>query len=85
MKKREKKCELTFSRIFGSKYPCFGEYLVGFLVSNLLESKAITTCRVEHTGVKARQRAGTLETVLKYDAKALSVAWDYLASSVNDD
>ena len=34
--------------------------------------------RVEHTGVKARQRAGTLERVVKYDAEALSAAWDYL-------
>ena len=37
--------------------------------------------RVEHTGVKARQRAGTLERVVKYDAEAFNAAWDYLASS----
>ena len=41
--------------------------------------------RVEHTGVKARQRAGTLERVVKYDAEALSAAWDYLASSDSED
>ncbi|CAM9188403.1 unnamed protein product, partial [Laminaria digitata] len=41
--------------------------------------------RVEHTGVSARQRAGTLERVVKYDATAFSAAWDYLASSDNED
>ncbi|CAN0464352.1 unnamed protein product [Laminaria digitata] len=41
--------------------------------------------RVEHTGVSARQRAGTLERVVKYDAAAFSAAWDYLASSDNED
>ena len=37
--------------------------------------------RVEHTGVSARQRAGTLERVVKYEPEAFSAAWDYLASS----
>ena len=41
--------------------------------------------RVEHTGVKARQRAGTTERVVKYDAEAFSAAWDYLASSDSKD
>ena len=41
--------------------------------------------REEHTEVKAWQRTGTLERVVKLDAEALSVACDYLASSDNDD
>ena len=40
--------------------------------------------RVEHTGVSARQRAGTLERVVKYEPEAFSAAWDYLASSGNE-
>ena len=39
---------------------------------------------MEHSGVKARQKAGTLERVVKYDAEALSAAWDHLASGDND-
>ncbi|CAN0304317.1 unnamed protein product [Laminaria digitata] len=39
---------------------------------------------VEHTGVSSRQRAGTLERVVKYDQEAFSKAWDYLASSSSD-
>ena len=34
---------------------------------------------VEHTGVRKRQRAGTLERVVEYDAEAFKKAWDYLA------
>ena len=41
--------------------------------------------RVEHTGVGKRQRDGTLETVVKYDAEAFSAAWDYLADSDKED
>ena len=40
---------------------------------------------VEHTGVKERQMAGTLERVVKYDAVAFQKAWDFLASSDNED
>ena len=36
---------------------------------------------VEHTGVRVRQMAGTLERVVKYDAVAFPKAWDFLASS----
>ena len=36
---------------------------------------------VEHTGVRVRQMAGTLERVVKYDAVAFQKAWDFLASS----
>ena len=36
---------------------------------------------VEHTGVRVRQMAGTLERVAKYDAVAFQKAWDFLASS----
>ena len=39
---------------------------------------------VEHTGVRVRQMAGTLERVVKYDAVAFQKAWDFLASS-NDE
>ena len=40
---------------------------------------------VEHTGVRVRQMAGTLERVLKYDAMAFQKAWDFLASSDDED
>ena len=36
---------------------------------------------VEHTGVRVRQMAETLERVVKYDAVAFQKAWDFLASS----
>ena len=39
---------------------------------------------VEHTRVTARQRAGTLERVVKYDKEAFTKAWNYLASSSSD-
>ena len=39
---------------------------------------------VEHTGVRVRQMAGTLERVVKYDAVAFQKAWDFLASSDED-
>ena len=41
--------------------------------------------RVEHTGVGKRQRDGTSETVVKYDAEAFSASWDYLADSDKED
>ena len=40
---------------------------------------------VEHTGDSARQGARTLDMVLKYDQKALTNAWDYLAKSLNEE
>ena len=40
---------------------------------------------VEHTGVRVRQMAGTLERVVKYDAVAFRKAWDFLASSDDED
>ena len=40
---------------------------------------------VEHTGVRVRQMAGTLERVVKYDAVAFQKAWDFLASSDGED
>ena len=40
---------------------------------------------VEHTGLRVRQRAGTLERVVKYDEDAFRTAWDCLASSDNED
>ena len=39
---------------------------------------------VEHAGVRVRQRAGTLEWVVKYDVGAFQRAWDFLASSPSD-
>ena len=39
---------------------------------------------VEHTGVTARQRAGTLERVVKYDQDAFSKAWDYVTAPTSD-
>ena len=40
---------------------------------------------VEHTEVRVRQMAGTLEKVVKYDAVAFQKAWDFLASSDDED
>ena len=40
---------------------------------------------VEHTGVRVRQMAGTLEIVVKYDAVAFKKIWDFLASSDDED
>ena len=40
---------------------------------------------VEHTGVRVRQMAGTLERVVKYDAVAFLKALDFLASSDDED
>ena len=40
---------------------------------------------VEHTGVRVRQKAGTLERVVKYDAVAFQKAWYFLASSDDED
>ena len=40
---------------------------------------------VEHARVSARQRAGTLERVVKYDQEAFTKAWDYLTKSPSDD
>ena len=39
---------------------------------------------VEHTGVTARQKAGTLERVVKYDQEAFTKASDYLAAPPSD-
>ena len=40
---------------------------------------------VEHTGVRVRQMAGTLERVVKYDAVAFQKTWGFLASSDDED
>ena len=40
---------------------------------------------VEHTGVRVREMAGTLERVVIYDAVAFRKAWDFLASSDDED
>ena len=39
---------------------------------------------VKRTGVTARQEAGTLERVVKYDQGAFTKAWDYLAAHTSD-
>ena len=40
---------------------------------------------VEHTGVRVRQMAGTLERVVKYDAVAFQKASDFLAPGDDED
>ena len=40
---------------------------------------------VEHTGVRKRQREGTLEKVVKYDKEAFERAYAWMASSPSDD
>ena len=39
----------------------------------------------EHTGVRVPQMAGTLERGVKYDAVAFQKAWDFMASSDDED
>ena len=39
---------------------------------------------VAHTGVRKRQKAGTLARVVKYDKEAYERAWEFLASSSSD-
>ena len=39
---------------------------------------------VEHTGVTARQKAGTLEKMVKYVQEAFTKAWEYLAAPTSD-
>ena len=39
---------------------------------------------VEHTGVTPRQKAGTLEMVVKYYQEAFTKEWDYLAAPTSD-
>ena len=39
----------------------------------------------EHTGVSARQRAGTLESVVQYDQETFAKVWDYPASNSSED
>ena len=36
---------------------------------------------VEHSGVRVRQRAGTLERVVKYDVDAFKAVWDFLSDA----
>ena len=40
---------------------------------------------VEHTGVRKRQREGTLEKVVEYDKEAFERAYAWMASSPSDD
>ena len=39
---------------------------------------------VEHNGVTARQKAGMLERVVKYDQETFTKAWDYLPAPTSD-
>ena len=56
-----------------SKYAHFGPFLTIFV-----------RIFVEHTGVRKRQREGTMERVVKYDKEALDKAWAWMASSPSD-
>ena len=40
---------------------------------------------MEHTGVRVRQKAGTLEREVNYDEESFKTAWDFLASSSDDE
>ena len=72
-----------------SKYPYFGRYFENFFLlkvyNQTLRKLGDNDFRVKHTGVGKRQRDGTLETVVKYDAEAFSAAWDYPADSDKED
>ena len=59
-----------------SKYAHFGPFLRFFMSDN--------DFIVEHTGVRKRQREGTLERVVTYDEEALDKAWAWMASSPSD-
>ena len=75
----KKKSDPYSLRIIGSKVGIFWEYFGNF-------SRFFSRMKVfSTTGLSTRQRAGTLERVIKYDQEALSKAWDYLAKSPSDD
>ena len=59
-----------------SKYAHFGPFLRIVVSDNDFS--------VEHTGVRKRQRAGTLERAVRYDKEAFDKAWAWLASSPSD-
>lgn len=64
----------TFERVWQSLFKVYNQTLRKWGDNDL---------RLDHTGVSARQRAVTLETIVTYDAEAFSAVWVYLASSDN--
>ena len=66
----------TFERVWQSLFKVYNQ---------TLRQMGDTDFSVEHTGVRVRQMAGTLERVVKYDAVAFQKAWDFLASSDDED
>lgn len=46
-----------------------------------LKFRTLSGINVKHTGVSARQRAGTFERAVKHDQEALTETWGYLALS----
>ena len=79
-----------------SKFAHFGPFLRIFLRTFLIifmrilviirdyHPKPTPTLKPRHL-VSKRQRAGTLEKVVKYDKEAFDKAWAWMASSPSDD
>ena len=88
--KREKKIRVLLVENVPVKrplfWPIYWDFFFLFKVYNqTLRKLGDNDFRVEHTGVGKRQRDGTLEAVVKYDAEAFSAAWNYLADSDKED
>ena len=89
MQKKKKKNEHFFQK-FSQNIPNFDTlewvWQSLFKVYNqTLRQMGDNDFSVEHTGVRVRQMAGMLERVVKYDAVAFQKAWDFLASSDDED
>ena len=88
-KKRKKNPSSYCRECAGQKTPILGDILRIFFLfkvyNQTLRKLGDNDFRVEHTGVGKRQRDGTLETMVKYDAEAFSAAWDDLADSDKED
>ena len=89
-KKKKKKMSIFSIQTFSQNIPNFDTlervWQSHFKVYNqTLRQMSDNDFSVEHTGVRVRQMAGTLERVVKYDAVAFQKAWDFLASGDDED
>lgn len=81
MTKKKKNSKTVLYTNNRSKYAHFGL----FWEYSSLRNVGDNDFAVEHTGVRKRQREGTLENVVKYDKDALERAYAWMASSPSDD
>ena len=89
-KKKKKKMSIFSIQTFSQNIPNFDTlervWQSLFKVYNqTLRQMGDNDLSVEHTGVRVRQMAGTLERAVKYDAVAFQKAWDFLASGDDED